>query len=139
MTRTLTAAAGIAVAAALILSGCSSDGGDEPENDEQTAGEAAALEEAVRTFTDVYFTDPPAAYRMLSERCADLTDEETYTAELEGFAAAYGEVSVETFSVDEIDGDSALVTYTIGDPMIDGGLVGQPWVREDGEWRYDAC
>ncbi|WP_326594937.1 hypothetical protein [Streptomyces sp. NBC_01803] len=128
----------IALAAALAFTaacGGSDDGGGENGGEE----EAAALEQAVRDHTEAYFTDPAAAYAMLSERCADELDEDEYTAQLEQFAADLGQLSVETFSVDEIDGDEAHVTYTVGVPMIDGGLVGQPWVREDGEWRYDAC
>ncbi|WP_159037166.1 hypothetical protein [Streptomyces specialis] len=138
MTKSRTRIATALAATALAFT-AACGGGDDGGDERSEAEDAAALEEAVRTFTEVYFTDPPAAYAMLSERCAEQSDEATYTAQLEQFAESFGELSVQTFSVDEIDGDTAHVTYTVGDPMIDGGLAGQPWVREDGEWRYDAC
>jgi hypothetical protein len=121
-------------AAGLLLLGaaataCSDDGGDE-----------AALEEAVRTYTEAYFApDAETAYGMLTTRCQGTIAQETFTEVVEQGAAEYDALTVEAFSVDEIDGDSARVTYSVGLDALDSGLTEQRWTREDGEWRFDAC
>lgn len=162
-TRTTTALATAALLAALALAACSSDGGgdDEPEpqptqdateptgqptNDGAAGGagegdqDEAALEQAVRDYTDAFFApDADTAYAMLSARCQGQIDETTYGAQLDQAAADYGQLSVETFTVNQLSGDLARVTYTVGLPLFDDQLTEQPWTREADTWRYDAC
>lgn len=106
------------------------------------AGETSseALEQAVRDYTDAYFApDSDTAYNMLSERCAAQLQPGAFSAMLDQAAADYGQLSVETFSVDQMSGDLARVTYTVGLPMVDETLTQQTWVREGDSWRYDGC
>lgn len=138
-----------AIAAALLtLAACggggddsgtpSTNGGDEPAATDNS--DAEDLETAVRTYTDAFFaTDSDTAWPMLSARCQSQTTEPAFGVMLEEITGMYGEHAVETFQVDDLSGDLARVTYTIGLPVVDADLAGQPWVREDGTWRYDAC
>ncbi|MEO3851740.1 hypothetical protein ABGB09_29630 [Streptomyces sp. B8F3] len=125
---------------------CGSDNDDAPE---EPAGSSAsgkadevttALEERVRAYTDAYFApDADTAYEMLSQRCQDQINADAYATQLDQAAADYGQLAVETLTVDEVAGDMARVTYTVGLPKFDKQLVEQPWVRDGGQWQYDAC
>lgn len=115
-------------------------GEEEPTEPPADPEEAAALEQAVRQYTDAYFApDADAAYEMLSSRCQAAITPEIFADTVEQGAGDYGRLEVEGFTVDELSGDTARVTYSVGLPIIDEALTGQPWSREDGEWRFDAC
>jgi hypothetical protein len=105
-----------------------------------TDEDTVALEERVRAYTDAYFApDADTAYGMLSQRCQDQIDTDVYAAQLDQAAADFGQLTVETLNVDDLSGDMARVTYSVGLPMLDEQLVEQPWVRDGGQWLYDAC
>jgi hypothetical protein len=98
----------------------------------------AALETAVRAYSTAYFKpDPDAAYALLSKRCAGAVSQAVYAAVVKGAAKDYGQQAIKTLTVDQLSGSMARVSYTYAVPKLDQN--GQPWVREGGSWRYDAC
>ncbi|MDT0265883.1 hypothetical protein RM844_06215 [Streptomyces sp. DSM 44915] len=106
--------------------------GDAPDDD------AAALEQAVRDYTTALFApDADTGYALLSERCKSAMSAEGFSLLAEQSAEVYGALEVETFNVDEIDGDSALVTYGVGVPSLD--VAAQSWSREGESWLWDGC
>ncbi|UED86628.1 hypothetical protein [Streptomyces profundus] len=163
-TRTKLVVAALATAASLTLAGCGGDDdesesttdgsaespaasdadepADEPADDEPAAddeaGDEAALEQAVRDYTVALFApDADTAHGLLSARCAAEMPAATFAALADQSHQEYGAQEIENISVDEIDGDSALVSYGIGIPQFE--TEAQPWTREDGGWRWDAC
>ncbi|GAA4684625.1 hypothetical protein [Streptomyces youssoufiensis] len=145
--RRTTALAAIATAALLALTGCSDDGGDDDKATKpagKTASATAAddgraeLEAAVSQYTKAFFEpDADTGYGMLSKRCAAEIDQGAYAAQVEQAAKEYGKQKVTTVSVDQVSGDMARVTYEVSVPKF--SQQSQPWTREDGEWKYDAC
>jgi hypothetical protein len=134
----------VAIAAALLtITACSSDtskpAAAQPADAATTTDTAAAdLEQAVRDYTAAYFKpDPDTGYAMLSERCQADINQTFYTAQLEQASKDYGQLNVETVTVDQISGDLARVSYGMGLPILD--QKSQPWVNEAGAWRFDAC
>jgi hypothetical protein len=144
--RSVLALATVTLFAAVACGGGNDDNAPAPAEPAESAAsseaddEDAALEERVLAYTDAYFApDADTAYGMLSQRCQDQIDADAYAAQLDQAAADYGQLAVETLTVDDLSGDMARVTYTVGLPMLDEQLVEQPWVRDGGQWRYDAC
>ncbi|HZG02284.1 MAG TPA: nuclear transport factor 2 family protein [Streptomyces sp.] len=154
--RPRSAAVALTAAALLAVTSCSGEGGDGgPDEGRPTAapspsstprtmppGDAAALKDAVRAYVDAYFApDVDAAYAMFSARCRKAESKDGLAVSLERAEAANADgvrYELERFAVDEFSGDTALVTYGVGeDSRFD--LRGRQWVREGGEWRYDAC
>lgn len=143
-TITLTTAAAL-----LALTACSSSNDDkadapsssptaEQPSTTPTPAAAAGLEDAVRAYTEAYFAgkaDP--AYATLSKRCKGKVAPEVYAAVVEQAHADYGQQTVKTFKADQVSGDLARVSYGVGLPKFDQS--GQPWAREGGDWKYDAC
>lgn len=141
----------ITLAAALLaLTGCTSSSDDKPATAEDRSarptataaatpdGEAAELEQAVRDYTDAYFAGDAAAYDTLSERCQDKVTPEAYEAVVKQAATDYGKDHPATDVQADVSGDLARVSYKVqGLPKFDQKQ--QPWTREDGAWRYDAC
>ncbi|MFD4814846.1 hypothetical protein [Streptomyces sp. NPDC058418] len=118
-------------------SSSSSEAPSEPAKAEQDQA-AADLEKAVRAYSDAYFKpDTKAAYGMMSARCKSETTEAVYGAFVEVAAKDYGVQEIRTLTVDQISGDLARVSYTYAVPKLDQKQ--QPWAREGGVWRYDAC
>ncbi|MFF4402818.1 hypothetical protein [Streptomyces sp. NPDC001480] len=100
--------------------------------------DAAALEQAVRTYTAVYFADKPkTAYGMLSARCKKKITPDAMAALTARAVGDYGKQDVKRFKVDQMSGDLARVSYGVGLPKFD--QQAQPWAREGGDWKYDAC
>lgn len=100
----------------------------------------AGLESAVREYTRAYFAAETAtAYRMLSGRCQEEVTASAHASLVAGDAAEHGPLLVETFTVDRASAGSAVVTYTVGVPVVDAGLAGEAWTREGGSWRWDDC
>jgi hypothetical protein len=98
----------------------------------------AKLEQAVRDYSAAYFaTDTAKAYGMLSQRCAEEIPAAMYGPMVEATVKQYGVHDIKTLTVDQVSGDLARVTYTYPVPALDQKQ--QPWAREDGQWRYDAC
>lgn len=147
--RIRTTAIAAAAAAVVVLAGCSSGSGGKASPDmSASSGQAAApaaaddgksaLTAAVRAYSAAYFKpDPDAGYRLMSARCQQTTTVTAYGATLRAAVAAYGHQDVQAVTVDQIGGDMARVTYTYTVPALT--QTGQPWVREDGAWHYDAC
>lgn len=140
----------LATAAALLaLTGCSSSDDDaKPSTAPATAEEpsitptpadAAVLEGAVKAYTTAYFKgDAKTGYAALSKRCKGQVDESLYAAELKEAAADYGPDHPATSVQAEVSGTLARVTYKVaGLPKFD--QESQPWAREGGTWKYDAC
>jgi len=42
-------------------------------------------------------------------------------------------------TIDRFDGDLAVVTYDYRSSTEEGTVSSQPWVLEDGEWKFDGC
>lgn len=99
----------------------------------------AELTAAVQAYTDAYFAgEASTAYRMLSERCQKDINELMYGATVKQAATDYGPDHAATDVQAEVSGDMARVTYKIeGLPKLDQDA--QPWAREGGAWKYDAC
>ncbi|QIJ61030.1 hypothetical protein [Streptomyces sp. JB150] len=103
-----------------------------------TPADAAELERAVRAYTAAYFADKPdTTYGMLSARCEERITPEAMAALTERAVGDYGRQEVQRFRIDQLSGDMARVSYGVGLPKFDQKQ--QPWVREDGAWKYDAC
>lgn len=160
--RTRLVAAALAAAALLTVTACSSSDSSEAKPTATTAtpatprttvpvpttpttppptspsSEQAALEQAVRAYSEAYFKpDATAAYAMLSARCQQQIDATMYGSVIEQAAKDYGTQAIKTLTVDQLAGDLARVTYTYDVPKLN--QAGQPWAREGGQWRYDAC
>ncbi|MFI1734031.1 hypothetical protein ACH40E_33425 [Streptomyces acidicola] len=139
----------ITIAAALLaLTACSSSDNDKPETESSptakqptttpTQADAAGIEEAVRDYTAAYFAgDVDTTYGMLSERCTEKITKPTMKELTERAVGDYGQQDVKRFQVDQISGDMARVSYGVGLPKFDQKQ--QPWTREGGDWKYDAC
>lgn len=96
------------------------------------------LEKAVFTYTAAYFEgDADTAYAALTKRCKGKISPEAYAAVVKQAHADYGEQHVTSFTADQVQGDLARVSYKVGLPKFD--QTGQPWAREGGAWKYDAC
>lgn len=147
-TRTATTLAAAVLLAALTACG-SADGGTEPapttaassSSTPTTAtgdNDRAALENSVRDYTRALFApDPDTGYRLLSARCKAEMPEPEFKALAEQAHHEYGALTIKTISVDQLSGDMARVSYGVGVPQFE--RKAQPWTREGGVWRWDAC
>ena len=119
-----------AVALALLLPAACGGG-------RQPTGDAASVRAAVEQYSAAYLGDrPEEAFAMLSARCKErvpLAEMRTLTA---GAKRLYGTVKLVAFSA-EVSGGLARATYRYDNAAIN--QTAQPWAREDGAWRYDAC
>ncbi|WP_371602304.1 hypothetical protein OG345_05290 [Streptomyces sp. NBC_01220] len=153
-TRTTAAIAAGLLAATLTACGSSDDKATAPETTTAASqpptstslsptapvgDESAALKAAVAAYTDAYFApDPDTAHRMLSARCQTEISQAALSGILDQAAVDYGQHKATGITVDQQSGDLARVTYGVeGLPKFD--QKSQPWVREGGQWRYDAC
>lgn len=137
-------------AALLALTACSSDDGDSSTAESDASAPAskqdtkpkddgkAALEDSVRTYTKALFGgDGPTGYRLLSARCKQEMSPAQFQTMADQGHNDYGSLEIKTISVDQISGDLARVSYGVGVPQFE--RKAQPWAREDGVWRWDAC
>lgn len=134
----------VALASAVVLAAAGCSSGSSSHNDATAAPTTAstsaddALTAAVRAYSAAYFKpDPAAGYALLSARCQTRVSAAAYGTEVEGAVATYGHQQVQDVTVDQLSGDLARVSYTYTVPALDQS--GQPWAREGGAWRYDAC
>lgn len=112
--------------------------GQSAATEQPAADGKAALETAVRAYSDAYFKpDTAAGHAMLSARCKEQLPAEVYGATVEAGAKAYGKQEIKSLTVDQLSGDLARVTYSYSVPLLD--QKSQPWAREGGQWKYDAC
>lgn len=91
------------------------------------------------TYTDLYFAGVgESAYAFLSKRCQAKADLAVYSATVEQAAKDYGPDHPATDIHATVSGDMGRVSYKVkGLPRF--SQQGQPWTREDGDWKYDAC
>lgn len=146
--RTRTAAAALLLAS-LALAGCSTTADNPPATAASKPGASAAtdkpaddgraaLEAAVRAYSKAYFgQDIDGAYGALSKRCAAKVSRPMYAGAIKATVGTLGKHEIKTLTVDQISGDLARVTYTYDVPKL--SQSGQPWAREGGAWKYDAC
>lgn len=153
--RTTTAVA-LAAAALLALTACSSSDDDSkaaPASSSPAtassapaaptasapAAPAADLETAVTGYTAAYFKgDAKTAYAVLSKRCQGKADPDMYAATVQQAAKEYGPDHPATDVHASVSGELARVSYKVkGLPKFD--QQAQPWAREGGAWKYDAC
>lgn len=144
-----TALLAVTAAALLALTACSSSDGDaKPDTAPTTAeapsitptpADAALVTQAVQAYTTAYFKgDASTGYAALSKRCKGKVDEVVYAATVKQAAADYGSGHAATAVKAEVSGALARVTYKVqGLPKFD--QESQPWAREGGTWKYDAC
>ncbi|NUP17385.1 MAG: hypothetical protein HOV73_18495 [Streptomyces sp.] len=104
-----------------------------------TPAESAELTAAVQRYTTAYFKgDGDTAYGALSKRCKGKIDAVAYGSLVDQAAADYGPDHSATDVEAEVSGKLARVTYKVsGLPKLDQDA--QPWAREGGDWKYDAC
>ncbi len=135
----------------LALTACSSSD-DKPATADNTASSPAVkkptttpapaataeLQLAVRRYTAAYFQGASdVAYEALSKRCQGTITAAAYSAVADRANADYGAQTVKEVTVDQQAGNLARVSYTVSLPKFD--QQGQAWVREGGNWKYDAC
>lgn len=135
--------AAVLATALLALTACSSND-DSPAAPaassaaESTDDGSAALEASVRAYTKALFSgDGPAGYKLLSKRCKQEMTPAAFQALSDQGHNDYGSLEIKNISVDQISGDLARVSYGVGVPQFE--RKAQPWTREDGIWRWDAC
>lgn len=149
--RTTTATLATTAALLLALTACSSNSENTAESAPTTAAtveeptttptpaDAAELTAAVQAYTAAYFKgDAKAAYGALSKRCAGKIAPEAYEVVVKQAAADYGPGHAATAVKADVSGALARVSYRVqGLPKFD--QQSQPWAREGGTWKYDAC
>lgn len=146
--RTRITATAISAAALLALSACSSSNSDDKSTTAATGPTAAAstqhddsnagLTKAVADYTALLFEGNPAGYKYLSARCKREMSHDEWTQLAKQGHHDYGSQKATGIHIDELSGDLARVTYGAGNipAMV---RKAQPWAREDGIWRWDAC
>ncbi|WP_328934163.1 MULTISPECIES: hypothetical protein [unclassified Streptomyces] len=150
--RNTTALLAVTAAALLALTSCSSNDDAKPSTAPKTAEEptttptntpapadTAGLERVAATYTDLYFGGSgKAAYAFLSKRCQGKADPAVYEATVKQAAEDYGSDHPATDVHATVSGDLGRVSYKVkGLPKFDQEQ--QPWAREGGTWKYDAC
>lgn len=76
------------------------------------------------------------AYTLLSKRCASKMDKNYFEGLTLAAKQQFGDMPILTYS-EKVSGNSAKVTYTYRDNRISQSE--QPWVKENGQWKYDQC
>jgi len=99
---------------------------------------AEALEQAVRDYIAANTTgDADTGWGFVSARCQQLWGRAEFEQRVQTATDLVGPQDVDSIHVDQLAGDLARVTYTVGAPELNRQQ--QPWVREGGTWRYDDC
>lgn len=104
-----------------------------------TGDGANAVESAVQDYTRAYFAgEASTAHGMLSERCRKEINPLLFGETVRQASKEHGPDHPATDVQAEVSGDMARVSYRVeGLPKFDQD--GQPWAREGGAWKYDAC
>jgi hypothetical protein len=144
--RTRIPAAAITAAVLLTLAACSSSSNDDkaaPANDTAPAAskqdtDKAALTKSVQDYTAELFNGDPAGYDLLSARCKSQMTKDAWTDLAKQGHHQYGSQKATGITIDQLSGNLARVSYGAGNiPAMERHA--QPWAREDGTWRWDAC
>ncbi|MEU5048071.1 hypothetical protein [Streptomyces griseorubiginosus] len=103
------------------------------------ANDEENLARVAETYTSLYFAgEGEPAYVFLSKRCKAKADPAAFEATVEQAAKDYGPGHLARDVRATVSGDMGRVSYTVqGLPKFD--QQGQPWTREGGDWKYDAC
>ncbi|MGW5352217.1 hypothetical protein ACWERV_17110 [Streptomyces sp. NPDC004031] len=148
--RTRLAAAAIGAAALLTISACSSNSSDDKADPPTSTGgvklppeasqvpDKAALTKAVADYTAKLFSGDPDGYDYLSARCKQQLTHDAWNDLAKQGHQQYGSQKATGIHVDQLSGDLARVSYGAGN-IPDMERKGQPWTREGGTWRWDAC
>ncbi|MFC8987871.1 hypothetical protein [Streptomyces sp. NPDC057115] len=104
-----------------------------------TGDGANAVEKAVQDYTRAYFAgEASTAHGMLSERCRKEINPLLFGETVRQASKEHGPDHPATDVRAEVSGDLARVSYKVkGLPSLDQAQ--QPWAREGGAWKYDAC
>ncbi|QIP83305.1 hypothetical protein GLX30_03640 [Streptomyces sp. Tu 2975] len=98
----------------------------------------AQLEQAVRDYTAALFSGNESGYARLSARCQKQMTNAAWVTLAKTAHQQYGAQKATDVKVDQLSGDLARVSYGAGNiPQFE--REGQPWAREGGTWRWDAC
>lgn len=148
--RTRATITALTAAALLALTACSSsDDTDNKPGDAQStaqspkaAGKAddgtTALKKSVEDYTAALFSGDTSGYDLMSARCQKQMPEAEWAAMAKQAHQQYGSQKATGVKVDQLAGDLARVSYGAGQiPQFE--REGQPWTREGGTWRWDAC
>ncbi|MDH6546072.1 transposase [Streptomyces sp. SAI-041] len=110
-----------------------------PTNTPALANDEENLARVVDTYTSLYFAgEGEPAYVFLSKRCKAKADPAVFEATVEQAAKDYGSDHPATDVRATVSGDMGRVSYRVhGLPKFD--QQAQPWTREGGDWKYDAC
>ena len=107
-----------------------------PSASPSQASDKAALVAAVKAYSTAFLGgNAKDAYSMLSAHSKSLTPFDEFRSAVEAAHQMYGDAKLLNVNVDQIAGGMARVTYSYSEHAID--QTGQPWVKEDGVWRYD--
>lgn len=131
------------IAAVAVLAGCSTQAKvttvpAKPAVTPAASQHDVALKEAVTAYSDAFLSGKAEqAYALLSKRCVTRTPLEEFSYGVSQAKILFGNrLPIRTF-VATVSGDMARATYTYDTSGIN--QTDQPWIRERGEWHYDAC
>lgn len=148
-----TATLAVTAAALLALTACSSSSDDSADPTPSTsatvevptttalalANDEENLARVAETYTSLYFAgEGEPAYVFLSKRCKAKAEPAAFEATVQQAAKDNGSGHLARDVRATVSGDMGRVSYKVqGLPKFD--QQGQPWTRESGEWKYDAC
>lgn len=99
---------------------------------------AEALAAAVAAYVDAQAEgDASAAWALVSSRCAELVDERRFRTTVAAYGVMFSRLAATDIEL-SIEGDRGYASYATGMEQV-GPFVDQPWWREEGGWRWDAC
>jgi hypothetical protein len=103
-----------------------------------TTALADPLRSAVEAYTRAYLGgDGATAFAMLSARCKLAIGSQQMNAAASDANSLYGVMPLTSFSVDSRTATHATVSYGLAVSKLD--QTNQPWVLENGSWKYDHC
>lgn len=97
----------------------------------------ARLENAVREYTNAFFTDAEEAYSLLSDKCQAAFPYDQYKLVIAAAKAQFPSGSeIETLEV-KVNGTKATATYSLEHSELN--QTNESWVLQDDGWRYNQC
>ncbi|WP_409484282.1 hypothetical protein [Arsenicicoccus dermatophilus] len=106
--------------------------------DPATVARSAALQRAVRAWSDAYLGgNGPAAHPMLSTRCRAITSVGTLTRQAQAVRRELaGPLVIRTLQT-QVTGRVGWATYLYDVPSVN--QIVEPWILEGNAWRRDVC
>jgi hypothetical protein len=134
----------VVAVSALVVAGACASGGDDQNSAggvstsiDSTAGAKAALEQAVRSYTDAFLGgDGEAAWNLLTDRCHDANAKNDFLAIVAQGHDQYGDAKITSYKA-ELNGTTALASYELTDPILN--QTKERWVFENRGWHNDEC